>query len=430
MLAHPNFMIGTQALRVTLKDQQDETEPFLNVSQATLSSKGGGPLLFSAEGSFKERPFTIASSAGALSQLIKDNQPWPLAIVVNFPQLSIDLKGHLLFPINSENFTFQLAVKGDTSHDLSFIPKMRLSYLGPFTFTGQLTQIKDGYRLTELKGQWGPNDLAGHATFMTNGPRPKVVASLSSESNEIDFLTKELTPAGWDTPGRPAARHPSRGHRTVRRQRTGHVWTSISHLPDGTPFEGSALFSILAAMVSSSSRTRAAATAAVLLVAVAGCAPQEVTPTPDAVPTAATCAKDSLKTRTPGKLTIATDEPAYEPWFKDNKPDNGEGFEAAVAYAVAEKLGYAPGGRHLDPGQVQQRHRPRAEDLRLRHQPVLHHRRAQAGGRLLRAVLPGAADGHRAQVSKIAGQDVAGRPQGRQARRPGRHHQLPGDHRR
>ena len=44
---------------------------------------------------------------------------------------------------------------------------------------------------------------------------------------------------------------------------------------------------------------------------------------------------------TPGKLTIATDEPAYEPWFADNKPDNGEGFESAVAYAVAEKLGYA-----------------------------------------------------------------------------------------
>lgn len=96
-------------------------------------------------------------------------------------------------------------------------------------------------------------------------------------------------------------------------------------------------------MVSSSSRTRAAATAAVLLVAVAGCAPQEVTPTPDAVPTAATCAKESLKTRTPGKLTVATDEPAYEPWFKGDKPDSGEGFEAAVAYAVAEKLGYARG---------------------------------------------------------------------------------------
>ncbi|GHC57271.1 amino acid ABC transporter substrate-binding protein [Streptomyces violaceochromogenes] len=48
-----------------------------------------------------------------------------------------------------------------------------------------------------------------------------------------------------------------------------------------------------------------------------------------------------MATRTSGKLTIATDEPAYEPWFKDGKPANGKGFESAVAYAVADRLGYA-----------------------------------------------------------------------------------------
>jgi polar amino acid transport system substrate-binding protein len=40
-------------------------------------------------------------------------------------------------------------------------------------------------------------------------------------------------------------------------------------------------------------------------------------------------------------LTISTDEPVYEPWFVDDKPENGKGFESAVAYAVAKKLGYA-----------------------------------------------------------------------------------------
>ena len=42
-----------------------------------------------------------------------------------------------------------------------------------------------------------------------------------------------------------------------------------------------------------------------------------------------------------GVLTIGTDDPAYEPWFSDNDPANGKGFEGAVAYAVAEKLGYS-----------------------------------------------------------------------------------------
>lgn len=45
---------------------------------------------------------------------------------------------------------------------------------------------------------------------------------------------------------------------------------------------------------------------------------------------------------TEGKLTIGTGEPAYYPWVIDDAPESGEGFEAAVAYAVAEQLGFAP----------------------------------------------------------------------------------------
>ena len=54
------------------------------------------------------------------------------------------------------------------------------------------------------------------------------------------------------------------------------------------------------------------------------------------------CAPDQLPLNAAGQLTIATDSPAYEPWFVDNDPTNGEGFESAVAYAVAETLGFTP----------------------------------------------------------------------------------------
>ena len=50
----------------------------------------------------------------------------------------------------------------------------------------------------------------------------------------------------------------------------------------------------------------------------------------------------SLPTVTAGKLTIGTGNPAYEPWVVGDAPEKGEGFEAAVAYAVAEELGFAP----------------------------------------------------------------------------------------
>ena len=40
-------------------------------------------------------------------------------------------------------------------------------------------------------------------------------------------------------------------------------------------------------------------------------------------------------------LTVATDKPAYPPWFENNQPSNGQGYESAVAYAVASQLGFS-----------------------------------------------------------------------------------------
>jgi polar amino acid transport system substrate-binding protein len=41
-----------------------------------------------------------------------------------------------------------------------------------------------------------------------------------------------------------------------------------------------------------------------------------------------------------GQLTVATDSPAYSPWFTNNQPANGQGYESAVAYAIAGQLGF------------------------------------------------------------------------------------------
>ena len=59
-----------------------------------------------------------------------------------------------------------------------------------------------------------------------------------------------------------------------------------------------------------------------------------------AVAISADCAKDKLSLKTGGALTIGTDSPAYPPWFSDDDPTNGKGFESAVAFAVAETLGF------------------------------------------------------------------------------------------
>ncbi len=96
-------------------------------------------------------------------------------------------------------------------------------------------------------------------------------------------------------------------------------------------------------MKRSPARRWALAPAALLLAVAAACAPADEsddTASSDATTSADACTVDQLPLFADGTLTVATDDPAYEPYFVDNDPSNGKGFESAVTYAVAEKMGF------------------------------------------------------------------------------------------
>jgi polar amino acid transport system substrate-binding protein len=93
--------------------------------------------------------------------------------------------------------------------------------------------------------------------------------------------------------------------------------------------------------------------AAAMLALVAGCGGDDNDRSEAAGTTtaaSASCDKAQLQLVTPGQLTIGTDNPAFPPWFDGgtpsgssweiNDPSTGKGFESAVAYAVAQKLGF------------------------------------------------------------------------------------------
>jgi polar amino acid transport system substrate-binding protein len=74
----------------------------------------------------------------------------------------------------------------------------------------------------------------------------------------------------------------------------------------------------------------------VLLLVVAGCGTEEGGGGGDV-----SCEKDDLPLVQEGVLTIGTDDPSFPPWFDfEGGPSTGTGFESAVAYAVAEELGF------------------------------------------------------------------------------------------
>jgi polar amino acid transport system substrate-binding protein len=63
---------------------------------------------------------------------------------------------------------------------------------------------------------------------------------------------------------------------------------------------------------------------------------------PSSSASAASCSNSSIQSELfqKGALTVATDTPVFTPWFEQNNPSNGKGYESAVGYAIATAMGF------------------------------------------------------------------------------------------
>ena len=180
------------------------------------------------------------------------------------------------------------------------------------------------------------------------------------------------------------------------------------------------------------SKPRAAALLSLIVavVALAGCGDDDETTATDGTTATeaatvdfSTCTPDQLETKTPGTLTVATDDPAFPPYFEDNDPTNGEGFESATAYAIADQLGYSEDdvewtveafNSSFAPG-------PKDFDFDVNEISITPKRAEQVD--FSTPVLRGRAGRCRAQGLRRRLSDLARRPRRREHRRPDRHHE-------
>lgn len=80
-----------------------------------------------------------------------------------------------------------------------------------------------------------------------------------------------------------------------------------------------------------------------MLVALAGCSsPGAGTPDSSSRTIVKPCGGEAVETLADGRLTIATYDPVFAPWFVSNDPGNGQGFESALGFQLAKRMGFEP----------------------------------------------------------------------------------------
>ena len=167
--------------------------------------------------------------------------------------------------------------------------------------------------------------------------------------------------------------------------------------------------------------------------------PTGATSPPSATASADPCAPENLNLLASGTLTVGTDNPAFQPWFAGTgtygpwkakpssgtgNPASGEGFESAVAYAIADKLGLTQDQVTWVPVTFNESFKPGDKAFDFDINEISYSPDAGAGRGLQRELLRRLAGARRRQGhADRAGHDVRG-PQGVQAGRPDRHDQL------
>jgi uncharacterized protein involved in outer membrane biogenesis len=177
-----SLSLATGPTTVTLHDPQTKKDLQLELGKAGATSKEGGPVQATLQGTFRTRAFTLTAAGGPMAGLVGRPGAWPLAVTTRTAGTSLDLKGELRLPLDGDNFLFDTHLKGDRLNELDPVLDRQLPALGPYELTGTLADTQTGYRLTELDARIEDSDVHGSLALTLGGSRPRLTGDLRSET--------------------------------------------------------------------------------------------------------------------------------------------------------------------------------------------------------------------------------------------------------
>lgn len=157
----------------------------IGIGNARVTVAEGGPVKALVEGSFRDKPVSVRLITGTLARLFSDSETWPLNLSARAVQASLDLKGALRSEAQGMGFALAVALRGRrlSSLDPGLPPK------GPYILDAKLTKKGGRYTVTDLVVRLGGSDIAGSLRVDTEGQRPRLTATLTSQRVNLADLS-------------------------------------------------------------------------------------------------------------------------------------------------------------------------------------------------------------------------------------------------
>ena len=141
-------------------------------------------------------PVSATGTIGSLSGIVA-NQPLPIDLKAQGGGATAAAKGTIAEPAKGKGVAIALTAEGQSLADLTPLAGSPLPVLGPYSFSGNLSDAEGGYQVAGMQMKMGTSDIAGDASIALSGAKPKIVAKLSSSLLDAkDFGIKPAPDAG------------------------------------------------------------------------------------------------------------------------------------------------------------------------------------------------------------------------------------------
>ena len=157
----------------------------VNVKSVDVSVANKDPLKVAVEGALGEGPLSLTAETATVAKLISGEGPWPLNVTFETSAVQVKSRGSVTQPLEGKGFELAFEAGGDDVTKLDPLLDFVFPFKGAFLIKGQFADRKGTYTLDQLEARVGTSELNGNISITTNGPRPKLVASLAAQA--IDF---------------------------------------------------------------------------------------------------------------------------------------------------------------------------------------------------------------------------------------------------
>jgi uncharacterized protein involved in outer membrane biogenesis len=188
--------VAFEDVTITYKDGVANKTQTVALQKLSAESGGGDePIALEIVALLNEQPVSATGTIGCLRGIIA-NQPMPIDIKAEAGGATVAAKGTIAEPDAGTGIAITLTAEGKSLADLTPLAGAELPPLGPYSFSGNLSDADGGYKVADMKLKMGGSDIAGEAAVALAGDRPKVSATLASSLlNAKDFGIKSAPPA-------------------------------------------------------------------------------------------------------------------------------------------------------------------------------------------------------------------------------------------